>query len=97
MGKFREFLKRSGSDWSAFEKWAHSGQGKRALDAYEKSLRRVEIAEAALEVWMMRHVEDEFFEAALVIKRKGVEHLQALSLGRLEKVFVAFKRDMKGR
>jgi hypothetical protein len=99
MGNFKRLLRQHG-DWKTFEAWMRrcerdGGQGKRALDAYERSLRRCELAEMELEVWTFRHIDDEFYEAAAVIKRKGLEHLQALSLKRLERVFAQFKRDSR--
>ena len=98
MGNFKRLLRASGYDWTAYERWMRrcereGGQGKAALDAYQAALKRCEVAEAYLHAWMIEHIDDADYPAALAVKVKRLEALQAASVGRLERVFAHFKQD----
>jgi len=97
MGNFTRLLKKHRVDYKDFEKWLHKGgvQVKRLDNAYERSKKRREIAEIELEVWIARHIDDKFFEAAVVIKRRRVEELEEASVASLKRLFAAYRRDRK--
>lgn len=100
MSNFQKLLNKHRLDYGTFNTWTdrcekQGGTGKRALDAYERSLKRCEIFESDLQTWMMRHVDDTDFEAALKVKGKRLEELEALSVERLKRVFALFLAHVK--
>jgi hypothetical protein len=101
MGNFQRLLSKHRLDYGTFNVWASQcekrgrGAGKRALDAYQASLRKCELYESALQTWMMRHVYDSDFEAGLRAKGQRLEELEAESVARLRRVFDLFLRDVR--
>jgi hypothetical protein len=102
MGNFQRLLTKHKLNYGSFNTWSsrcekQGGKGAQLLAAYEKSLRRVEIFESALQTWMMRHVDDSDFEARLKAKGKQLEDLEAASVGILERIFAQYRKDVRGR
>jgi len=98
MGNFTRLMTKYKIEYKDFERWLHKGgaQVKRLETAYENSLKRLEIAHLEVELWIARHVDDEFFDVAVLIKRKYLKHLEAVSVVRLERLFDRYRRDAAG-
>jgi hypothetical protein len=98
MGNFTRLMTKYKIEYKDFEKWLHKGgsQVVRLETAYQNSLKRLEIAGLEHELWVARHCEDEFFDVAVLIKRRYLEHLEAVSMARLERLFDRYRHDAAG-
>jgi hypothetical protein len=68
-------------------------QRKRLFDAYDLSLRRIEVAHAHLEGFVMANVDRLDFEARLEKRSEKMRALEQASIERLERIFEAYRRD----
>ena len=102
MSNFQRLIKSLKIDHGSFNAWFNKVQNpktasphKRLFDTYDRSLRRCEIFDADLQAWMMRHVDDPEFEKTLKAKDKRFRELEALSVGRLRRIFDAYLREVQ--
>ena len=103
MGNFQRLLNKHRLDYGTFNVWSSKcekrgrGAGKKALDAYEKSLKRCEVFDADLQAWLIRHADDSDFTAKVRAKGKRQAELEAESVGKLKRIFELFLADVRKR
>jgi len=100
MSLVRTQLKKHGITFDDFWAWAEKaskGPLKSIFDSYDLSLRRIEVAHARLEAFVMSNINKPDFESMLVKREAQVERLQRQSLTRLERLFTAYKKATSER
>ena len=68
---------------------------KKLFDSYDLSLRRVEVAHAYLEAFVMENIDKPDFDARLKKRGERMKALERASIERLELIFRAYRQDCK--
>lgn len=96
----RDQLKKHGVRFDDFWEWAEVASKtshRRFFDSYDLSLRRIEVAHARLEAFVLANYGKANFEAQLAGREARIRGLQQQSLVRLERVFAAYKKATSER
>jgi hypothetical protein len=99
MSDFKRLLRKYKLDYADFNTWAdkaqsEAGQRKRLFDAYDRSLRNLEIAQSDVQTWIMRHFDDADFEVRYKAKGDKLSELERLSVALLERIFIQYRKDV---
>jgi hypothetical protein len=102
MSNFRRIAKRLHIDFGDFNTWMDqvlnpksSDPRKKLFDSYDLSLRRVEVALAHLEGFVMENIDRPDFEARLTKRGERMKALERESIKRLELIFRAYRQNRR--
>ena len=102
MSNFRRLLRKHKLDYSSFNEWADKALNpklasphKALFESYDLALRRVEVAHADLEAFVLRHIDKPDFKERLAKRGDRIEALERESVARLRRIFDAYLQDVK--
>ena len=102
MSNFRRFIKSLNIDYGSFNEWAEKALNpklasphKALFESYDVVLRRVEVAHADLEAFVLRHIDKPDFKERLAKRGDRIEALERESVARLRRIFDAYLQDVK--
>jgi hypothetical protein len=98
MSRFSKMAKALNLDLRDWNCWMDAqlkpnAQHRKLWDAYDRSLRRIELFEERFEVWVMVNVDSVAFEQGYKIKDKRLRELERASVAVLEQIFRAYRQD----
>ncbi len=103
MSFLRTALRRAGiTDRKHFDLWLDAALKKdspykRLMTAYDRSLADIELTSARYEVWLRVNWNKPGFEVGYKRWNERMKRLQAMAMGRLERILRAYQRDSQRR
>ena len=96
MSLVRSALKKLGISFDDFWAWAEEaskGEHKALFDAYERALADTELAGVAYDLWLKRNWQKADFSAGMSQWERKQKRLRDRAMGRLGRIFEAYKKD----